>query len=109
MVKFRRLQHDLIKSTMGIQFWVEHSSLQDISTELRDMQNKIEVEFKHQLSELEKVKRDVGCHETELKKLRSDHQKLLNDLNEKESKIKELSFIDLDLPGSNVDNKEEET
>ena len=52
---------------MGIQFWVEHSSLQDISTELRDMQNKIEVEFKHQLSILEKVKRDVGCHETELK------------------------------------------
>ena len=51
------------------------------------MQNKIEVELGHRLSELEKIKWDVGSHETELKKLRSDHQKLLNDLNEKEKKI----------------------
>lgn len=50
---------------MGIQFWIEHSSFSDVVTEVKKMQNRIEVEFKQHLSELEKIKRDVGTNESE--------------------------------------------
>lgn len=78
---------------MGIQFWIEHSSFSDVVTEVKEIQNRIEVEFKQHLSELEKIKRDVGTNESELKKLRSDYQKLLQDRNEKEKRITDLSQI----------------
>lgn len=107
ILKLQKLQHDLIKSTMGIQFWIEHSSFSDVVTEVKEMQNRIEVEFKQHLSELEKIKRVVGTNESELKKLRSDYQKLLQDRNEKEKRITDLSFAYLDFPDEKMEKGEE--
>lgn len=107
ILKLQKLQHDLIKSTMGIQFWIEHSSFSDVVTEVKEMQNRIEVEFKQHLSELEKIKRDVGTNESELKKPRSDYQKLLQDRNEKEKRITDLSFGYLDFPDEKMEKGEE--
>lgn len=107
ILKLQKLQHDLIKSTMGIQFWIEHSSFSDVVTEVKEIQNRIEVEFKQHLSELEKIKRDVGTNESELKKLRSDYQKLLQDRNEKEKRITDLSFGYLDFPDEKMEKEEE--
>lgn len=92
---------------MGIQFWIEHSSFSDVVTEVKEMQNRIEVQFKQNLSELEKIKRDVGTNESELKKLRSDYQKLLQDRNEKEKRITDLSFGYLDFPDEKMEKEEE--
>lgn len=92
---------------MRIQFWIEHSSFSDVVTEVKEMQSRIEVEFKQHLSELEKIKGDVGTNESELKKIRSDYQKLLQDRNEKEKRITDLSFAYLDFPDEKMEKGEE--
>ena len=77
----------MIKSLIGMEYWINQKMLLECVTEIRDMQKLIETELHSSITMIENLVRHMSQMDSEIKQLKSQ-------LASKDKQISELSFED---------------
>ncbi|MCW4345751.1 MAG: hypothetical protein N0E48_20690 [Candidatus Thiodiazotropha endolucinida] len=96
--KMKKLQHRIVRSCAGIQYWSNHHLLTDCETEVKELTVLIEKEFIPNVSQVDVLIRTIADIEAENKHLKSM-------LAEKTRIIADLSFDDVDMDNPQPDEK----